>query len=168
MVVPSCTEGNGTGTHVQPRAVIGLGGRFRGSLLAAHELVREAAEKGGSSPAWALDLNYLIRLVGASEATEASTPVGVSPQFAGVDLGAVVGALEVAHLRHELVATAVEMTHLGVEGVDDPPEQAFAFVGEMHAVGSDCHANASSSPHHLRLPQLLAGAPEDANGARRL
>ena len=62
--------------------------------------------------------------------------VGNEFQLAGLDLGAVLGVFEVAHLGDELVGGAVETLHLRVQRVDETPEQAFAFVGELGAGGA--------------------------------
>ena len=80
----------------------------------------------------------------------------------GVDLGAVLGAFEVAELRFQCIGGAVEAVHLGVEEVDEAPQERFAFVGELGAVAGDVVvANAwtaestacmaSSSSHRSRL-----------------
>ena len=54
-----------------------------------------------------------------------------------LDLGAVLGAFEVAELRFERIDGAVEAVDLGVEEVDEAPKQRFAFVGELCAVAGD-------------------------------
>ena len=60
---------------------------------------------------------------------EVLRPVGDEFQLAGLDLGAVLLALEVAQFRHQLVGGAVEALRLGVEHVDETPQQALALVG---------------------------------------
>ena len=45
--------------------------------------------------------------------------------------------LEVAQLRAQPIDAAVESADLGVEGVDEAPEEALAFVGELRAGGPD-------------------------------
>ncbi len=52
-------------------------------------------------------------------------------------LAAVLRAQEVAELGREPVDAAVEPSHLGVEAVDEAPEQGLAFVGELDAVGGN-------------------------------
>ena len=69
-------------------------------------------------------------------------------QFAGLDLGAVLLALEVAQSRHQLVGGAVETLGLGVEHVDEAPEQALAFVAELCAVRSDAFAEDAEGFEH--------------------
>ena len=44
---------------------------------------------------------------------------------------------EVFHLGRDLVDAAVEALDLGVQGIDEAPEQALAFVGELGAVRCD-------------------------------
>ena len=55
-------------------------------------------------------------------------------QFAGLDLAAVLLALEVAQARHQPVGGAVEAPGLAVEHVDEAPEEALALVGDLEAV----------------------------------
>ena len=76
-------------------------------------------------------------LEGVAPVAEVLRPVGDEFQLAGLDLGAVLLALEVAQAGHQLVGCAVEALGLGVEHVDEAPEQALAFVGELRAVRSD-------------------------------
>ena len=45
--------------------------------------------------------------------------------------------LEVLHLGRDLVDAAVEALDLGVQRIDEAPEQALAFVGELRAVRCD-------------------------------
>ena len=73
---------------------------------------------------------------------EVAGAVGEEFEFAGLDLGAVLALLQLAHLRDEPVDAAVESPDLGVEGVDETPEQALALVGELcsvraYALGDD-------------------------------
>ena len=68
---------------------------------------------------------------------EVLRPVGDQLQLAGLDLGAVLFALEVLEAGHQLVGGTVEALGLGVEHVDETPEQALAFVAELRAVRSD-------------------------------
>ena len=63
--------------------------------------------------------------------------VGDELQLAGLDLGAVLLALEVAQAGHQLVGGAVEALGLGVDHVDEAPEQALALVAELRAVRAD-------------------------------
>ena len=64
---------------------------------------------------------------------EGVAPVALRPASRaparGLDLGAVLFALEVAQAGHQLVGGAVEALGLGVEHVDEAPQQALAFVG---------------------------------------
>ena len=76
-------------------------------------------------------------LEGVAPVAEVLRALGDEFEFAGVDLGAVLGVHQVAHLRGEPVDAAVEAADLGVEGVDDAPEQVLALVGELEAVGGD-------------------------------
>ena len=56
-----------------------------------------------------------------------------------------------AHLGRELVDAA----HLGIEGVDDAPEQALALVGELKAVGGDALGEDADCRAH-RLDGVVA------------
>ena len=56
-----------------------------------------------------------------------------------------------AHLGRELVDAA----HLGIEGVDDAPEQALALVGELKAVGGDALGEDTDCRAH-RLDGVVA------------
>ena len=62
--------------------------------------------------------------------------VGGDLGFAGVDLGAVLGAFEVAPLRCQLVDAPVEAAHLSVKGVEDASEQALALVENWKTSGA--------------------------------
>ncbi len=68
---------------------------------------------------------------------EVLRPVGHKLQLARLDLGAVLGLLQVAEVGHQLVGGAVEPLGLAVEHVDEAPEQALALVGELGAVRGD-------------------------------
>ena len=58
-------------------------------------------------------------------------------QLPGVDFGPVLRALQLFQLRREPVDGAVQSHGLHVQGVDEPPEQRFPFIGELGAVGRD-------------------------------
>ena len=76
-------------------------------------------------------------LEGVAAVAEVLDPVGQAFEFAGLDLGAVLLALEVFHLGRDLVDAAVEALDLGVQCIDEAPEEALAFVGELRAVRCD-------------------------------
>ena len=76
-------------------------------------------------------------LEGVAPAAEVLRPVGDELQLAGLDLGAVLPALQVAHLGQQPVGGAVEALGLGVEHVDEAPQEALALVGELEAVRAD-------------------------------
>ena len=76
-------------------------------------------------------------LEGVAAVAEVLRPVRRQLQLPRVDLGAVLGALQVADLGREPVDAAVEAPHLGVEAVDEPPEQALALVCELEPVRRD-------------------------------
>ena len=76
-------------------------------------------------------------LEGIAPVAEVLDPVGQAFQFARLDLGAVLFALEVFHLGRDLVDAAVEALDLGVQRIHEAPEQALAFVGELRAVRCD-------------------------------
>ena len=93
-------------------------------------------------------------------------------ELAGLHLGAVLRALEVAELGREPVDAAVESPHLRVEGVDEAPEQALALVGELEAVGCDAFGDdaerlARPRPPRRRGPRRRAGRTRRARGLRR-
>ncbi len=50
---------------------------------------------------------------------------------------AVLRVLQVAQPGRQPVDAAVQAPDLGVEGVDEAPQQVFALVGELEAVGAD-------------------------------
>ena len=72
---------------------------------------------------------------GVSAVGEILRPVGLEFEFAGADLGAVLFALQFTDTGDEPVGGAVEALCLGVEGVDESPEEVRPFVGELCAVG---------------------------------
>ena len=78
---------------------------------------------------------HLLERVAA--VAEVARAVGDELQLARLDLGAVLGGLEVAQLRAQPVDAAVEAADLGVEAVDEAPQQALALVGELDPVGRD-------------------------------
>ena len=63
--------------------------------------------------------------------------LGEALELEGLHLGAVLGAFEVAHLLNDPVDGTVDPLRLGVQHVDEAPEQALALVGELRAVGGD-------------------------------
>ena len=75
------------------------------------------------------------QLEGVAAGVEVLGAVGDEFELAGLDFGAVLLVLEVAEVGHEAISSAVESLCLSVEHVDEAPEEAFAFVGEL---GSDC------------------------------
>ena len=76
-------------------------------------------------------------LEGVAPVTEVLDPAGEEFEFPGLDLGAVLLFAEVFHLGRDLVDAAVEALDLGVQRIDETPEQALAFVGELRAVRCD-------------------------------
>ncbi len=76
-------------------------------------------------------------LEGVAAITKVLDPVGQEFQFARLDLGAVLLLAEIFNLRRDLVDTAVEALDLGVQRIDEAPEQALAFVDELRAVRCD-------------------------------
>ncbi len=63
--------------------------------------------------------------------------MGLQFEFACVDLGAVLGALQVADFRREAVDVAVESPDLRSPYVDEAPEHGLAFVGDLQAIRGD-------------------------------
>ena len=80
-------------------------------------------------------------LEGVPPVREVLGSVGDEFELSGPDLRAVLLSLEVAHVGEEPIGRAVEALGLGVEHVDEAPEQALALVGELRSVGRDavCH-----------------------------
>ena len=76
-------------------------------------------------------------LEGVAPGGEVLRTVGDEFELAGLDLGAVLLALEVAESRHQLVRCPVETLGLAVEHVDEAPHQALALVGELEPVRAD-------------------------------
>ena len=76
-------------------------------------------------------------LEGIAPITKALDPVGEAFEFARLDLGAVLLLAEILHLGRDLVDAAVETLDLGVQCIDETPEQALAFVRELGAVRCD-------------------------------
>ena len=76
-------------------------------------------------------------LEGVAAIAEVAGALDDSLQFPGVDLGPVLGALQVFQLRREPVDRPVQPYGLHVQSVDEAPEQGLAFVGELSAVGRD-------------------------------
>ena len=72
--------------------------------------------------------------------------VGEALELDGLDLGAVLGALEVAHLLNDAVDGAVDALSLRMKHVDEAPQQALALVRELHAVRGDA---LDERVHHL-------------------
>ena len=72
---------------------------------------------------------------GVSTGGEIPGPVGGEFELAGADLGAVLFALHFTDAWDELVGGAVEPLGLGVEGVDEAPQEARPLVGELRTVG---------------------------------
>ena len=77
-------------------------------------------------------------LEGVPPVAEVLCAFGQSLQFMGGDFGAILRAFEVAHLRDDLVNGAVDTLGLCVERVDETPQQALAFVGELRAIRRYC------------------------------
>ena len=112
----------------------GGGGKFAG--LAA---VRPVARTPGIAGLGSVSLGGEIAhgLEGVAAIAEVLGAIGEAFEFAGLDLGAVLFALEVFHLGRDLVDAAVDTLDLGVQCIDETPEQALAFVGELRAVLGD-------------------------------
>ena len=92
---------------------------------------------GAGDVAVALGGGVAHGLEGVAPGGEVLRAVGHQLELEGLDLGAVLLALEVSEVGHELVGGAVEALGLGVEHVDEAPEQALALVGDLEPVGRD-------------------------------
>ena len=100
-------------------------------------------------------------LEGVAAVGEVLRAGGDELQLAGLDLGAVLFALQVAEFGHELVGGAVEAPGLGIEHVDVAPQQALAFVGELgsvhgDAVGENAEALGDRGERVVAVPDLAA------------
>ena len=73
--------------------------------------------------------------------------------FPGINLPAVLSLLQVAELGREAVDAAVEAPDLGVELVDEPPQQALALLGEMGADRADA---LGEDAERLTRPTILS------------
>ena len=124
--------------------------------------VRTAPGPPGAAGLDAVGVGGLVAhpLEGVAAVGEVLRPVGDELQLAGLDLGAVLLALQVAEVRQQLVGGAVEALGLGVEHVDEAPEQALAFVGELGAVRSDALSEDAEGFEH-RLDGVV-GIPDVA------
>ena len=114
--------------------VDGGGGEFAG-LTAVRSIARTPGIAGLGTVSLGGEVAH--GLEGIAPVTEVLDPVGQAFEFARLDLGAVLLALEVFHLGRDLVDAAVETLDLGVLGIDETPEQALAFVGELRTVLGD-------------------------------
>ena len=112
------------------------GGRGEFAGLAA---VRPVARAPGIAGLGAVSLGGEVAhgLEGIAAVAEVLDPIGQAFEFARLDLGAVLLLAEVFHLGRDLVDAAVEALDLGVQGIDETPEQALAFVGELGAIRGD-------------------------------
>ena len=114
-------------------------------------------------------------LEGVAAVSQVLRAVGDELQVAGPDLGAVLVALEVAQVRAEAVDAAVEPLCLGVQHVDEAPEQALALVGELGAVGAgafgedaeglaDCGQRVVLVPDLARVELVAPGGGAEEGG----
>ena len=93
-------------------------------------------------------------------------------QLARLDLGAVLGLLQVAEVGHELVGGAVEALGLAVEHVDEAPEQALALVRQLEpvrrdALGHDAERLAHGVGGVVAVPDLAGVELVPLGGQRR-
>ena len=145
------------GLAVLPRAPEVTGVDCRRSQLAGLQDVAAASRASGVAGGAAVLLGHRIAqgIEGVAPVAEVSGALGAQFEFAGVSLGAVLGAFEVLQFGDEPIDAAVEASHLDVEGVDDAPEQAFAFVRELGAVRSDVLCDETERRLH-RLDGVVA------------
>ena len=99
-------------------------------------------------------------LEGVAAAAEVLRAVRHQLQLAGLDLGAVLGARQLLEFRGEPVDAAVEALGLGMEHVDEAPEQALAFVGKLHSVGANAFGEDAEGLAHGR--NGVVGIPDVA------
>ena len=111
-------------------------------------------------------------LEGVAPGGEVLRTVGDELQLAGLDLGAVLLALEVAQAGHELVGGAVEALGLGVDHVDETPQEALALVAELGAVRTDAFAEDAEGFEHrvdgvVGIPDVAGCRTRRARAPRR-
>ena len=114
--------------------VDGGGGQFAG-LAAVRSFTRAPGVAGLGSVSLGGEVAH--GLEGIAPIAQVLDPVCDEFQFARLDLGAVLFLAEVFHLGRDLVDAAVDALDLGVQCIDEAPEQALAFVGELRAVLGD-------------------------------
>ena len=132
------------------------GGELRGSAG-----VRAVSRAPGFAGVAAVMLGGGIAelLEGVAPIAEVAGALDDSLQFPGVDLGPVLGALEVLQLRREPVDRPVQPLGLHVQGVDEAPEQRFALVGELGISGGHEQRSADAdlaSRRIVREPLIVA------------
>ena len=110
-----------------------------GSQLGGAAEVRAVARSPGVAGVFAVALGGGIAelLEGVAAIAEVAGALDDSLQLPGVDLGPVLGVLQVFQFGREPVHGAVQAHGLHVQGVDEAPEEAFSLVGELGAVGCD-------------------------------
>ena len=152
--------GHGLAILARPLEIAGVDGR-RGQLAGLRG-VRAApwpphgagldAVGGGGGVAHGLE--------GVAPSGEVLRTVRHKLELARLDLGAVLLALQVAQSGQQLVGGAVETLGLAVEHVDEAPEQALAFVGELGSVGTDALCeDAEGFAHRV---ERVVGVPDVA------
>ena len=77
------------------------------------------------------------RLEGVAPVAQVVRPLCELLELERGDLGAVLGAFEVAHLGNQLVDRAVEALDLGVQHVGEAPEQRLELVMHLGALDGD-------------------------------
>ena len=99
--------------------------------------VRTVARSPGAAGVFAVPLRGAVPqlLEGVAAIAEVAGALDNPLQRPGVDLGPVLGVLQILQFRREPIHGAVQSHGLHVQRVDEPPQQRFAFVGELGAVG---------------------------------
>ena len=107
-------------------------------------------------------------LEGVAAVAEVLRPVGEKLELPRLHLGAVLCALEVAHLGHDAVDGPVEALGLGVEHVHEAPHQGLALVGHLSALDGDAvHDDADGFAERLDGVVLVPDDPAVAFAALR-
>ena len=114
--------------------VDGGGGEFAG-LAAVRSITRAPGVAGLSAVSLGGEIAH--GLEGIAPITKVSDSVCDEFQFQRLDLGAVLFLAQVFHLGRDLVYAAVEPLDLGVQCIDEAPEQALTFVGELRTILGD-------------------------------
>ena len=103
--------------------------------LVCEPLARTPGLSGLDAVALGGEVAHLLE--GVPPVAEVLGALGQGLQFMGGDFRTILRAFEVAHLGDDLVDGAVDALGLRVERIDEAPQQALTFVGELRAIRCD-------------------------------